>query len=636
MSKNSRKFFSGNFSEARAEVVRRDREVEQSLRTIYAGEEGMPDMTRFEKIKSHGWIVALIGIPFFIILLCAAAWAGFWAFKSFNGFSDKGLVLSIEGPSQVTLGEETTYYINYLNSLKEPMVETELRVNFPADFIMTETQPQIADKQMVWKIGSLAAEEKGTITVKGRFTGALGTLSAIQAVATCRPASRSNNLEVLATEQITYAATILEGSITVPEKAIPGNHMDLIYHLINKGVDALSDLEARVTLPEGFAADSVTTSQDVLKDRLYSRKITTLSAGSSTEIIISGVFASGFGGQAKVTAEAGTLAADGTFMPAQKAEASFPVLAGDLNLKLVVNGSDASERSVGYGENLQCTIGYENTANEPLKNVTLRLLLESENSTSTAQKMILIDWDKLKSAASGTRQDQSLVWNEAGRSELKEIAPRGDGSIEISIPLTGQATGTGMSLVRATVFADIGQMGNSKVNRTIQIAPMVFKLKSDAKLAAEARYYSEEGAPLGSGPIPPKVGEATRYRIFWTVNKNVHGLKDMEVSAVLPRNVRFANLVTSTAGELAYDATARRVAWRLNRLPEDVGSVSMEFDVELTPVASDDGKFVDLIGDANFQAVDENIKENIMQVIKAINTDLQNDESAKGKGVVRK
>lgn len=62
----------------------------------------------------------------------------------------------------------------------------------------------------------------------------------------------------------------------------------------------------------------------------------------------------------------------------------------------------------------------------------------------------------------------------------------------------------------------------------------------------------------------------------------------------------------------------------------------MEFDVELLPTASDDGKFVELIGSSNFQAYDENIKENIIQAAKALNTDLQNDESAKGKGVVRK
>lgn len=621
-------------SEMRAEGIKRDREVEQSLRTIYSGEEGLPDMTHLEKKKSRGWLMALIFIPLSLILLCGTAWAGFWFFRSFQVLGDTGLAMGIEGPSQVTLGEETTFFVNYFNPLKEPLTMAEVRVNFPADFVPTKLEPATTNKNLLWKIGSLAGEEKGTITIKGRFTGALGTATAIQAVATYTPSSHSNSLEALATKQIFYADTILEGSLSVPEKAIPGNHMEIVYSLKNKGVDALEVLEARVTLPEGFAIENATGGQALLDGKLYKKSIS-LSAGSTTNIVVSGVFASGFGGEAKVLAEAGTLSTDGVFMPAQRSEAVFPVLAGDLNLKLVVNGSDSAERSVSYGDSLQCSIGFENTANESLKHVTLRLQLENLSST-TSQETALVDWARFKNTASSTRKGETLVWNESSLPELSEVAPRGNGSIEVNLPLIMQAAGKGMSSVRATVFADIEQMGNSKIKRTIQVAPMVFRLKSDAELTAEARYFSEEGAPLGSGPLPPKVGEATHYRIFWTVNKTIHGLRALETSAVLPRNVKFIGLVTSTAGELAYDAASRRVEWSLNRLPEDVSVAEMEFEVELTPVASDDGKYVTLVGEASFQAVDENIKENILQVFKALNTDLQNDESAKGKGVVRK
>lgn len=636
MSKN-RKFFVRHLSDMRQEIAKRDLEVEQSLRTIYAEEEGkMPDMTRLEKIKSHGWLVAAIGIPLFVILLCGVAWAGFYFFRSFNGFGGKNLILSIEGPSEISLGEETTFFINYFNPLKEPLDAAEVRANFPADFVATQTLPATADKNLLWKIGGVAGEEKGTITVKGRFTGALGTASAIQAVATYKPVNQSTDLEALATKQITYSNSILEGSIAVPEKAIPGNRFDLVYKLKNKGVDALHDLEARLTLPEGFTIQNATGSGSVLDGRVYKVTIPSLLAGSSTEVIASGVFASGFGGQAKVTAQAGSLATDGTFMPAQTVEGNFPVLAGDLNIKLVVNGSDDSERTVGYGDTLQCSIGYENTANESLKNVTLRLVLEGLNSATGTKSLKLVDWDKIKNAASSTVKGDAVVWEGSKLRDLKEIAPRADGSLEIGVPLLASASVTGTAMLRATVYADIEQIGDSKIKRTIQIAPMIFKFKSDAKLAAEARYYSEEGAPIGSGPLPPKVGQATRYRLFWNVNKNIHALKDLEVSAVLPRNVKFISIVTSTAGDLAYDQNTRRVAWQLNRLPEDVGNVAVQFEIELTPVASDDGKYVELVGESRFQAFDENINQTILQTAKALNTDLQNDENAKGKGVVRK
>lgn len=639
MSKKNKKRFWHNPPGPQEDTVKRDREVEQSLRTIYASDEGMPDLTRLEKKKGKRWIYFAVGIPLFIIMLCAAAWAGFLFFNSYKSLAaGKGLVLGIDGPAQVSLGEEITYFINYYNPLDEPLASVDVRVNFPSDFVVTNINPQTTENGMLWKLGALAANEKGTITVKGRFIGALGTVSAIQAVATYRPASRTNGLETMATQQVTYTDTVLEGKIEVPERAIPGDQVAIIYRLTNKGQDPLSKFEARIGLPEGFSLINATGSQDLLEGRVYKQELLILGANTSTEVKVIGTFALGFGGQAKVTAQAGTLSADNVFLPAQTSEASFPVLAGDLSLKLVVNGTDTVERSIGFGDNLQCAIGYENTANEPLKNVTIRLLLETLdlNNISTQQKYVLVDWDKLQITASTTRQDQTLVWAPSKLNELKEIPQHGNGSFEINVPFLSQATGTGMAAVRATVFADIEGIGDSKIKRTIQIAPMVFKFKSDAALSAEARYYSEEGAPLGDGPLPPKVGQATRYRIYWAINKQVHALKDINVSGVLPRNVRFVTLATSTAGEIAYDSSSRTVSWRLNRLPEGVQNAEMEFDVELTPTASDDGKFVELIGSSSFQTYDENIKENIIQVSKALNTDLQNDESAKGKGVVRK
>lgn len=562
MSKNNKQRFWHNFSGPQENLEKRDREVEQSLRTIYGSEEGMPDLTRLEKKKGKRWIYFAVGIPLFIIVLCAAAWAGFLFFNSYKSLAiGQGLVLGIEGPSQISLGEETTYFINYYNPLSEPLASVDMRVNFPSDFVTTSLNPQTTEKAMIWKLGALAADEKGTIIVKGRFIGALGTISAIQAVATYRPASRANGLEAMATKQITYAATVLEGKIEVPEKAIPGDRVAIIYRLTNKGQDPLGKFEARIGLPEGFNLLNATGSQDLLEGHIYKQELPILGANTSTEVKVIGTFALGFGGQAKVTAQAGTLGADNTFLPAQTAEASFPVLAGDLSLKLVVNGSDAMERSVGYGDSLQCAIGYENTANEPLKNVTIRLLLETLDldNANTPQKYELVDWGKMQIIASTTRQDQTLVWGPSRMNELKEMPQHGNGSLEINVPLLSQATGTGMIAVRATVFADIEGIGDSKIKRTIQIAPMVFKFKSDATLLAEARYYSEEGAPLGDGPLPPKVGQATRYRIFWTINKQVHALKDIDVSGVLPRNVRFVTLATSTAGEIAYDPNARTV-----------------------------------------------------------------------------
>lgn len=617
-----------------------DIQVEQSLRTIYEEQAGvLPDLTKLDRVRSNRWIVAVAAVSIFFLLLSSAAWAGFAFFKSFSGFAGKGLIVSIEGPEQVSLGQEVTYFVNYQNTLNDPLAAVQVRVNFPTDFVRTDVTPLPTEKALLWNLGALAAEERGTLTIRGKFTGALGTVTAVQTMATYHPANYSSEFEALAVKQITYAHTVIEGWIQVPEKAVPGDHVALIYHIKNTGSDPLLKMEARIVLPDGFTPDKPADGKVSFEGKMYKQPLDVISQGSTTDIGITGVFSAGSGGEAKVTAQVGNIGLDGVFLPAQLASAAFPVMAGDLSLKLVVNGSDQPERSIGYGDALQMAIGYENMADEPLKNVVLRLSLEPVALVDTGKALTdiqVVDLKRMQSEASSTSQGNQIVWTSNEIKELKEMRPHESGSIELMVPTLPATTGTPPLAVRATLIADIETVGNTKMKRTIQLSPFIFKLKSDAAISAEARYFSEEGAPLGSGPLPPRVGQTTRYRIVWHLDKTVHALKDMRVTAKLADHVKFVRATTGTAGLLDYDDKTRKVSWTLNRLPSDVSAAEMSFDIDLTPTVSDDGRFAGLLGQSDLQATDEDVKETILSTSKALTTDLQDDAGAKGKGVVRK
>ncbi|MBU2566768.1 hypothetical protein KKG46_04375 [Patescibacteria group bacterium] len=615
-------------------------EVDQSLRTIYQEDEGeMPDMSKLDKIQSRRWIWVTALVSGFILILIFASWLGFSFYKSYQGFTGKGLIISVEGPETIALGQETTYFVNYKNPLNEPLAAVDIRVNFPSDFIITQIIPSATDEGNVWKIGALAGEEMGTIKIKGRFIGALGTISAVQAIATYRPANYSSNFEAMATKQISYNETVIEGWLQVPEKGIPGDHVALLYHIKNTDQEALKNVEVRIILPDGFTVDPIIQDNEKVEGKIYSKTITNLASGSSTDIGVTGVFSAGYGGTAVVKGEVGTVNMDGAFLPMQKAEAEFPVLAGDLSLKLVVNGLDNPERSITYGDVLQAAIGYENTANESLKNVKISVLFETvdlNNDNEVISTIDLIDWDKWDKNASNTLEGNTVSWDQKVDYSLADMAPSVDGDVSFSVPIITEPEGDDVLALRITAMATVEAVGDTVMNRTIKIAPYIFKLKSDARLSAEVRYFSEEGAPYGEGPLPPLIGQNTTYRIIWKIDKNVHVLKNLDVTTVLPRNVDFGSIATTTAGELSFDEASRELTWKLNRLPEDVDSIEAQFNLELTPNIADDGRFASLMGDITFQATDEDIKESLLQVVKSLTTDLQNDENAKGKGVVRK
>ncbi len=613
--------------------------VDASLRTIYEAEEGeMPDMTKFEQIKSKRWIWIFAGVTGGLFLLLLISWLGFAFFKTFQGFNGKGLELEVQGPEKIALGQEVTYFVNYRNPLQEPLAFVDLRINFPTDFVITDMKPIPTEEGHVWKLGALAAEERGTIKIRGTFTGALGSVSAVQAIASYRPANYSSNFEAMSTKRIEYSETVIEGFVQVPEKAVPGDNISLIYHIKNTGSDTLQNLLVQLTVPEGFTPDLNSINTSTIQGRVIEKFIGDLDAGAETEFILVGTFASGYGGDALVLAQVGRKSADNQFLPMHKAEAVVPVLAGDLSLNFIVNGSEQKERAVSYGEELRGIIGYENMANEALSDVVIKMKLETID-LDTGEVLAgeqLVDMNRITSSVTTTFNGTEIVWNKDNLNDLKSLPSRGNGSIDIGLPIVIAAPDKGAVALRVNVSVDIKAVGDTELNRTVTMAPMTFVLLSDASLSAEARYYSEEGAPVGSGPIPPKVGTPTGYRIIWKLNKTVHSLKDVEVIAKIPRSVSFKEVATSTAGEMTFNDEDRTLHWSLNKLPTDVGEAEIQFNVLLTPVVADDGRFATLMEDVTFQATDEDIKESILSVIKQINTDLQGDENAAGKGVVIK
>lgn len=603
-----------------------------SLVSIFRDESGgLPDLTKLEPHVSHRIVFVLIGAAVFLLVLIIAAWLGFIWLKPYRGFTGHTLQVQVDGPERVTLGQETTFFVNWKNIASEPLATAEMRVSFPVDFVPTHLDPQPAADGLIWRLGSIPFGGRGTITIRGIFTGALGTQTAIQVVGTYRPASFNSDFEALATRSLEYADTVLDGKIIVPEKSLPGDKIVIVYTLQNRGSIPIKGLLARLTLPEGFVRDA-TSSGSVLDGPTVTFSVGDLNPEATTTVSVSGVFASGISGDQAVHGEVGRTDFGGAFLPALKTDAHMEVLAGDLNVHLVVNGSTA-DRSIGFGDVLHIAIGYENTAPEDIQSVTIRLHIEPVvSSTSLSQ----VDWTQLNDASSGTRAGNTLTWDKRAVGVLERLVPRTDGLIELAVPVMTYVSGTPIGDFRMIAEATMVSVGNTVVNRTIRTAPMTFRFHTDANIVSVAHYFSEEGAPLGSGPLPPIVGQTTAYQIEWSVTKHIHELKDVQITASVPKNVVWQGNPTVSAGTVTYDEKSRTVIWSLNRLPAEIDEATANFNLQLTPTLADVGRFADVLGAVQLQATDAEISEPIIRNTPAMTTDLQNDEGAKGKGVVRK
>ncbi len=614
-----------------------DELVEEGLRAIYRDPSGARmDFGTLERRAFDPRKHAVVLIAICAAFIGLAGWVGSMLWQPFRGFHGTGLTLKIVGPENIAVGGEEIYHIQWANEDTHPLEDARVRFTFPPDFVPTSFQPLPDDRVMnAWNLGQLAPDAHGSIDVHGTFSGALGSQGSLQVLGTYRPATFNRDFESIVVQPITYTETVLEGRLQVPPKALAGDAVTVLYTLINHGTQAMQGLVAQFQPPEGFV---IAAAQAASLDgsNVYTVPIGDLPPHASSTIRFVGSFASGVSGDLPFTVAAGRRGTGGAFFPAQKAEASIPVADGDLSLHFVANGSDA-DQTIQPGVPIHVSVAYQNTSIQPLKQIAVRVGLETFVNGQSATGTSLIDWphvDSLPHAVSSTNaRVQTLTFDQAHVSDFQSLDPQKDGTLELSIPTLPVASGTRDAWIRISVEATVPDGSSAHV---VQAQPLTVRYRTDADLGVEARYFTEEGAPLGFGPLPPVAGKTTAYRVFWHLTKRLHPLESVSVSARLPLGAAWSARAMSDVGVLSYDPATRVVSWNIDALPDGSSDLEASFEVQVTPDTNDIDRFAAILGETTFQAQDDLLHESVSKTKPPVTTDLQNDDGARGKGVVRK
>jgi hypothetical protein len=141
------------------------------------------------------------------------------------------------------------------------------------------------------------------------------------------------------------------------------------------------------------------------------------------------------------------------------------------------------------------------------------------------------------------------------------------------------------------------------------------KVADDIEFTAYGRYYDSDLTKIGSGPIPPTVGEKTTYVIFWTLRNGQNDIEDLRMAATLPENIVWED---DASNGLTFNEETRQVQYARETL--NAGT-------ELSLVLAEE-----TILTAHNRFTGESTTVNQPR----ITTDLPDDEGASGKGVVEK
>ncbi len=603
--------------------------MEADLHSIY-DETGVakPDMTRLVQVRHSALKKFLVGLTVFFAVLATVSWAGVFFFSpSATKFGGESVSVDIEGPGEIKSGEMVTYAIHYKNAERVALGTASLEFRLPEEFKLQSADP--AGDGNTWKIGSIAPGKDGLITVKGIVLAPMQKELTLQAILTYRPADFNSEFQKVSTKGMTVTDSVLDFQVSGPPKVLPGDKVTVTYTYKNNADSDFAHLKVRAEYPPNFIPEKTTppSSDTDLKEW----DIAALKAGESGTISVDGSFASDAEGAIDLKGSIGFLDKDEVFQLQKEGTFSTDVIKGDLVTALILNGKN-TDQPVRFGDTLRYAISYKNTGTAVLGDVQLTAVFDTLPTGG------LLQWKQLVDKAGGVRDGNQITWSKKQIPSLGRINPGDEGTLDFEIPFAAQplpGVKDGVFQVSASVQAAINTIDETAANRVAKSTPVVAKAVSDTTLAAEIRYFNADGIPVGNGPLPPKVGEATTYRAVMTVANSLHELQDLKLTAKLPSNVRFTGISNVDAGDLRFDAANGKMIWTLNWMPTNIKTLNISFDVAITPTEDEKGKFPTVIDGVIFEAADKSNGFPMLLSASPLSTSTENDSQAAGKGRVQ-
>ncbi len=551
--------------------------------------------------------LTLIGIIIGILII-----GGYFLF--FPPSLGQKVTLTAETTDTITSGGLITYTVSYKNNSKKTLSGSNLTIHLPPHFqYLRSFPPDFSPDHNVIFLGDLEPNAFGEVKISGILWAEIETKTALFNTLSFRDEkSGTHDVKVLRQEfPVEKSVLVLEPEL--PENIIGNQEMTFSVQYSNTGSETLNNVRIKPRWPEGF---KFRTSDP--KFEFGTWNLGNLKSGAVGRVIITGKmpdYTSGinFGFISSVEIDGHELAQGTT-------ENTPHIIASPLKISASI---DTAQNFVVPGEELKVRIDYKNESNLVLKNVTLGI--ESPSP--------FIDSNKLNSLIISSENDESLAQIEPGASgnanftfNLRE---------NISLSQLGEADKNKEFNLMIKPVAKIQEetLGTFSTSGTEIIRP----IRTPFKVATSAWYWTPQGEQLGRGPIPPMVGETTKYWIFWSLAPTTNDIKNLEIRTILPPQVSLTDRTSLTDGRLTFDSGTRVLRWAVSDLEATLATgntVEARFELAITPTADQVGQIPLLVNEIFANAEDVFVNQKIETVGAGLTTALPNDRRVRGRGAV--
>lgn len=593
----------------------RNKEIDANLDEIYRNKQGdLVDVQKMRKKYRNLPIVRVFKFLMVLILLLLVLYFVYLAF--FTGNSNVDAVdFEITGPETVVAGEEFSYIVTYTNKTKYALTDISLDLNYSDNFIFISSSPEPKTFNNSFNLGSLTAGSEAQVEIKGKIIAEKNVVNVVSATMHYMPANFSSQFKKESSTATVVDAIGFEIDLNYPSLVFIGQKADIdlnVSSLENSQMDnfVIEFQHANNSSIEPNLAEG----DDELKSEgesswLLEFKEDEVEKNLSFKYLVEASQDAGLVFRLKARLE------DGQSYTFYESQLDLEAVKSDINIALLLNGEKNSQ-PVSFSDTLEYTIEYSNKGESAYEDANITAVLDGE----------LYDFDSLQMNIPGELRSNQIIWNKQDIADLAKLEPGDSGEISFSIKVKPYDPSYSKDDLNLSAYSQYGGQeavaGQENSSNVIE-SP----LNSNLSILEEIRYFDENNIPVGSGPLPPQVGEESTFRVYWDIVNDIHELKDVSVSLKLPDYVSFVSSAGTSVGNINLNQD-NEVVWDLGRLPISVYEAYASFTISITPNESDLNKILVLSSGATVIGTDIETKAEINDKSGPKTTKLEDDDIA--------
>jgi len=542
-----------------------------------------------------------------IILTIILTIAGFWYYQR-NIYSKESLRVEILGTEEAELAQEIEYIVKYKNNGNIRLEEPKLIFEYPKNSIVireeirSENQEALPQEEVSLRqekeLEDIYPGQELTFHFKARLLGRENEAKIAKVWLSYKPKNLKTRYESATTFTTVIKSVPLTFEFDFPSKVEPGRKTLFRLNYFSNIDYPISNLRIKIEYPSGF--EFFESQPKALGKTEW--EIPLLNKAGGGRIEVSGILR-GEVQESKIFRANLGIWQEGEFVLLKETIKGIEISRPSIFVSYQINGSP--QYVANPGDYLYYEIFFKNTGEEVLENLFLVVQLEGG----------VLDFNTLQAGVGQFQKDSnSIIWDHIVFPQLRLLDSMEEGKVGFWVKVKDDLP-TKNSLIRTKVSL-------SQVKEE-------FITKINTKLAISQRGYFSKGAFKNYGLLPPQVGSATTYTIFWQVKNFYNDVKNLKVKANLPSQVRLTGEISSKEAKFSFDPASREIVWEVGELTAGGGisgpGPEISFQIALTPDSTQRGQIPELISRVKIIGEDIWTRETVEATAGAVNTSLPDD-----------